>query len=403
MLVLVCGMLGMCGLYLGVVWMCGAKVYRDRPNTDTCAVDVPIAFEYSISIYSHLVGASPAALCRPVDAFAKFAVPMLAKASAPATTPLAGWSGCALLSAIRGKPISAFKLGGYPTNDIDGCTEMDRGELVSELSLSYGGELDPSGFERITPIGGDPTGVDSPGDKCRLTWLAGPSGQAGTADKFVQLLVMAKTCAEAEQLAAKLKAALAGRIPPGPAPLFPIYLRPNEPDSEQPGACADLDRFVVDSNVEQRCRPYVAVAAPPPGATEVLRAVQSDGNVACAISMDAVRQYLGAEFRPVTIGGQGCRFVEPSHGLEVAVSVSSRAIVRHREAKAVKVGAYQGWTDATELSTERYSVNLHVDRPERVSLHVSFDFRPRRGTNHLGTAPRKHLVPLAAAIVNEYF
>jgi hypothetical protein len=147
----------------------------------------------------------------------------------------------------------------------------------------------------------------------------------------------------------------------------------------------------------------VPVATPPQGATEVLRAVQADGNVACAISLEAVRQYLGAEFRPVTIGGQGCRYVEPAHGLEVAVHVTNRAIAKHRESKPVKVGKYGGWTDATELSLERYIANLHVDRPEQVSLHVSFTFRPRRGTNHLGTAPQKELIPLAAAIVNKYF
>lgn len=381
----------------------GAKVYRKRADSDSCEVEVPIAFEYSISIYSHLLGASPAALCRPADAFAKIAVPMLAKASAPAKTPLAGWSGCALLSAIRGRPISTFEIGGYPTNDVDGCTEMDRGALVAELSLSYGEALDPSMFERITPMGGNPTGVDSPGDKCRLTWIAGPSGQTDPRDKFVRLIAVEKTCALAEQLAAKMKAALAGPIPKGAAPLFPIYLRPNEPDSNKPGACVDLDSFVEDSNTKYRCRPYVPVDAPPKGAAAVLRAVQADGNVACAMSLEAVRKRLGAELRPVTIGGHGCRYVEPSHGLEVTVGVSDRAIARNRQSKTVQVGKHEGWTYAVELSAERYSVHLHVDRPERVSLQISFEFKPRRGTDRPARGREKELVPIGAAIVDTYF
>ncbi|WP_020385785.1 DUF3558 family protein [Kribbella catacumbae] len=379
----------------------GAKIYRERASDDTCEVEVPVAFDYSIRIFSQRVATPTATLCQPADAFAKFAMPLLAKASVPATTPLAGWSGCGLLSAIRGRPISTFKIGAYPTNDVDGCTELDRGELVSSVSLSYGGELNPALFERITPIGGSPTGVDSPGDKCRLTWIAGPSGQSDPADKFVRLVAVEKTCALAEQLAAKMKTVLAGSVPKGAVPLFPIYLRPDEQDSDQPGACADVNSFVVQSNLEQRCRPYKPVAAPK-GPAAVLRAVQADGNVACAISVEAIRQRLGAELRPVTIGGRGCRYVEPSHELEIAVAVSDRELARAGQAKFVKLGKHEGWILATHLRN-RSIIDLNVNAAVGVSLRISFEFKPRRGTGFLDSAREKELVPIATAIANTYF
>ncbi|MDX6279891.1 MAG: hypothetical protein QOH03_962 [Kribbellaceae bacterium] len=382
----------------------GVKVYQDK-HDDLCELELPVSFDQAINFSSHRTATSPKALCQQADAFVRAAIPALGKASRPVTAPLAGWSGCRLLSAIRGRPITSFAIDGT----IDGCREVTGDEQTASVSTSYAGALRLMDFERMTTVDGRPAGLDTrevtgppgitiPDGTCRLSW----NGPTAPTSNWVRFVVSAPTCPQATQLATRLSTVIRGAIPKGASPQLPITFAKGEPDSDQPGACADLAAFWPASETRKRCLPYVPATAPR-GAAAILNAAKADGNVLCAISEQAVRERFGAGFRPVTIGGRRCQYVEPSHGLEIGVVVDDQEIQQIPGVEAVVIADRPGWHHTLDMSATRRASALHVEAAKGVWLRVYFDFRVPAGGSKLNTDREKDQQSFTADLLALYF
>ncbi|MEU0089311.1 hypothetical protein [Kribbella sp. NPDC006257] len=360
----------------------GVRIYRQRFDNE-CTVWMPVSFVYSIRFFSSTRFKMPGTVCQEPDAFAAAAVQVLTKAGAPARVPLAGWSGCAVLSAIVGQPIESLELGGASSDFVDGCT----GKTAS-LGIWYGTGLKSA--KKTVRIGGRTVAVDEY-KQCNLTWDQGPSGQPAPYDR-IRVDLNAQTCAAGQQLVKKAQTLLAGPAPKRASAQYPLYLRADEPDSHRPGACVDLDH-----DDRTLCQPYVPVDAPK-GAAEVLRRVQADPNVVCAISTAAVGKLLGAGLRPVTTEGQSCSYVEQSHRLKVVLGVSNQSSLAYQsDVQSRKIAGREA--KFADRGTEKVLV---VDCGQAVFLELVFAFSKGRG-GQLDTARPKDPEPLATEIVNQFF
>jgi hypothetical protein len=360
----------------------GARIYRQRLDNE-CTVWMPVSFGYSIRFFSSTKFRTLETACQEADAFAAAAVPVLTKPGPPAGVPLAGWSGCAALSAIIGQPLGSLELGGASSAFVDGCT----GKTAS-LGIWFGTGLKAA--KKTVRIGGRTVGVNEY-KQCSLTWDQGPSGQPAPNDR-IRIDLTAQTCAAGQQLVKKVQTLLTGPAPKRASAQYPLYLRADEPDSDRPGACVDLDH-----DARTPCQPYVPVDAPKGGA-EVLRRVQADPNVACAISTAAVGKLLGAGLRPVTTEGQSCTYLEQSHRLKVELGVSNQSSLAYQsDVQSRKIAGREA--KFADRGTENVLV---VDCGQGVFLELVFAFSKGRG-GQLGTAGPKDPEPLATEIVNQFF
>ncbi|WP_112236575.1 hypothetical protein [Kribbella monticola] len=360
----------------------GARIYRQRFD-DECTVWMPVSFDYSIRFFSSTKFTRPESACREADAFAAAAVAVLTKAGTPAHVPLAGWSGCAVLSAILGQPVGSLQLGGASSDFVDGCSGR-----TASLGIWYGTGL--KAFKKTLRIGGRTVGVDEY-KECSLTWDQGLSGQPAPNDR-IRVDITAPTCAAGQQLVKKAQTLLAGPAPKRAPAQYPLYLRADEPDSPRPGACVDL-------NLDDRtpCQPYVPVDAPN-GAAEILRRAKADPNVVCAVSTAAVGRLLGAGLQPVTTRDESCTYVEQTHRLQVVVGIGNQSSLAYQsDLQSPKIAGREA-----KLKTGATENVLVVDCGQGVFLELDFAFSKGR-TGRLDTTRTKDLQPLATEIVSQFF
>jgi hypothetical protein len=302
------------------------------------------------------------------------------------------------LAKVLGQPAGEYQLGSYPTNNVDGCGDWSKGRPLVDVSIAYGGQIVPSEFDAIERVGGRPAGVTNGDSQCWLTWNQGPSAQPDRRDKWVRIVLRAPTCAETKRLAARLMAQLAGPVPAGAAPQAPPLYGPAAPDSNRPGACVDLE---VTAEQQPPCQPYYPVPAPK-GAVEVYRRGNQDGNVACAISHDAVRRVLGAGLRPV-VEGSNCVYVEQRHALEVRIWVADRTVGEGVAPRKIELNGRTGLVSTLRSDQDGKEVYLRAEDATGVVLAIQFTFNRPRGGGELDTGREAKLEPLAGQVLEQSF
>jgi hypothetical protein len=113
----------------------------------------------------------------------------------------------------------------------------------------------------------------------------------------------------------KVQQALAGPAPSNEKPQRPLLYGANDPDSTAVGACVEFQHG------DNTCAPYQPITLPK-SLSQWLAAGNTQPSVACAISVDAVRQVYGDTFKPV-LSGDFCYYVEPTHVLLLSFDVSA--------------------------------------------------------------------------------
>ncbi|TWD82564.1 hypothetical protein FB561_3697 [Kribbella amoyensis] len=372
----------------------GVRIYQVATES-TCRVFVPVSFAYSIAIFGRSSSAGKEASCRETEAFAAAAIPVLAKASTPTRGRPAGWSGCTALSAILGQPIGSVEM----FDGVDDCRKAGVG-----LGLIYDSAPEYDGKDEVVRIGGRQVELTGGGDQlCVATWSEGSSGQPAPYENLLVSL-SAANCAEAKRWTQKARTVLAGPARKGPAPQYPIYLRADEPHSDKPGGCAELD----DVTGNQHCLPYVPVEAPK-GGQEVLRHVRADRNVLCAISVAAVRRRFGAELQPMTTlpenppGQLGtCTYLEPTRAFAITVEVGDQPVLGTRPTPTTVKLAGRDAVIVSDPDGER--ARLELTSADGAFLRLTFQTFPPRGTDGPpDTARIEQLQPFAEEIAGQYF
>jgi hypothetical protein len=365
----------------------GAKAYfnhvgvGDPLEGERCRVGVPVSFQDAIDIEVSFASTKERVdRCRTLAVAA--AVPVVKALATPQAfpnrLPKAHRDACVLLAEALGEPLR------YPgfthIGSIDWC-KKPAGERHS-IGLNVHG-VDVGAGDDVLRIGGRTVNRRNY-DDCTLSWSDGPSGLPGRSGRRIIDLVVdvgdrTTNCNRAAALAPAVMRVLAKPAPKPVAPQHPLTYRPGESDVAAAGACADLWKA-------RSCAPYQPVPAPR-GADEVLRRVQADPNVACAIAADTVRKQLGPAYRPVTDlrrndpnGPYDCAFVEPSHGLTVWVGVAppKPGVTLH---PTLKIGGLPASTGSVEVSDIDPVVRLDtlvVDVTEQVQLTVGFEFGESR-------------------------
>jgi hypothetical protein len=254
-----------------------------------------------------------------------------------------------------------------------------------------------SEFGKSVRLGTRTGGITYGDGQCWLTWNEGPSAQPDPRDRWIQIVLRSPSCGTSKRLAVRLISLLDGPPPAGPAPQTPLLLKPSDPDSDRPGACADLEF----TQVKVPCELYVPVP-PPKGAVEAYRQGRNDGNVVCSISHDAVRRVLGTGFRPV-VEGAVCVYVEQTNALQVRIGLADRNAGEGVAPRKVELAGRQVLISTGLQNVNTKEVSLRAEDATGVVLQIHFTMRRPRGGGELDTGRETKVEPLAQRILEQYF
>lgn len=381
---------------LEVLVIGGAKAYRNLPLwTDACDVFLPVSFTQTIKISSK---EKPKG-CAAAEKAAATAVRLLAKPAAIPVIPAAArWDACTVLGHVLGA--SAGKLAAGDAG-LDDCEQVptNRSDMaavarVATLSFRYGPQLR---YRDMEPLGGRKI-YKLVGNGCRVPWNQGTSGAKDPEFGQREIELKAADCAEAKRLAVATMKTLSTAPPAGPGFAGALTYGVMEPDSPRAGGCRELP-------VKPACEPYHPVDVPSGGAVEVVRQVDADPNVLCAIAVDVVWDRLGPRFQPVTRVGSDertpeCVFVEPSHELKVTVGLTDGWKRAPSGTVQKEFSGHPGVLDTPIPTLTQATVAV----TNEIHLSVTFSFGPPRGRAKPNDVDRSaEIEPLTNAIVGKYF
>lgn len=373
----------------------GAKAYRNLPLwTDACEVYLPVSFTQAIRI----TGKEKPKGCAATEKAAATAVRVLAKPVAIPVIPAAArWDACTVLGHVLGASAGKLAPGEAGLDDCEQVpanpSDMAAVDRVATLSFRYGPLLR---YRDTESLGGRKIhALDAGGNGCRVTWNQGSSG-AKNLEREIEL--RAANCSEAKRLAVATMKTLSTAPPAGPGFAGALTYGVIEPDSPRAGGCGNLP-------VKPACEPYHPVDVPSGGAVEVMRQVDADPNVLCAIAVDMVWDRLGPRFQPVTRIGVDertpeCVFVEPSRELQVTVGLTDGW---KRPPAGPEAKEFSGRPGVVEMVTPKLR-SATVGVTTEIHLSVMFWFDSPRGTKKPADVGRSaELEPLTNAIVGKYF
>lgn len=303
----------------------GVKVYVMWED-GVCYLNVPVSAKSSIQFTAD--PRSEADSCDVVERAAKAGVAKLAGGpdsviAKGAPAPFADWDTCELLAAALGEVGDRVLSYGLPVGTGSTCMALPPGADVGagghegiELQISYD-YWDPA--DTSSTIGGRAAAVESSASGCEVKL---DHGQSGVGDKWhastVVTLTGKPTCDELSRFAENLVSAeRAGPPRSDVEPLRQLTYRPDEPDTDQAGACAHFG----PAEDQADCEPYHHVDRPGGGLAGVVQAaVEPDRNVLCAAALGAVDKHYEQPLDPLTFR-DACYFVEPTHRVQFAVSL----------------------------------------------------------------------------------
>lgn len=314
-----------------------------------CYLNVPVSASSSIQFTADpRSGGDP---CAVVERAAKSGVAALAGDlesldAKGAAAPFADWDPCELLAASLGDTGDRVLSHGFPVGSGSTCmalpprAEVDAGgggKVELQISYDYWDPADTS-----STIGGRAAAVETSAGGCEVSL---DHGQSGTGDKWHASTVVTLSgeagCDELSRFAENLVAAeRAGPPRSDVEPLRRLAYRPDEPDTDQAGACAHFG--AADDRAD--CEPYHEVDRPGGGLAGLVQtAVERDRNVLCAAALQAVDKHYDQPLEPLTFR-DACYFVEPTHRVQLAVSL-------YRDPPSgLTVGEICGSTEALDIA-----------------------------------------------------
>ncbi|RJQ77801.1 hypothetical protein D5S17_15440 [Pseudonocardiaceae bacterium YIM PH 21723] len=301
----------------------GMHGYIEETGSGTrqaCSGYLPVSFGRSIFVAADGNGACDQVKAKLVAVAGKLANPDAVKVN-PATRPLAQWDGCSALGVALGDELTKYTLSDLDAVTVDatdGCEARLKGSKVtSQDSLRYNVKYSSPAAASVPlqDIAGKKAFVSNRAGSCSALIDNGPSGVENKVVSVVEISVTAKTCEAMTALAGKIVTTLQGSPPSLGNPQRPVLIPANQPDEDAPGACVDYRGT--------GCTPYDGKAKLPGDKKEALAAANADTRAVCALAEKQVKQAFGDTMRPV-IYGDFCVFVEPTHVIEVNVSISDK-------------------------------------------------------------------------------
>ena len=323
--------------------LAGTRAYRteDTSHGHQCQVDVPVSHVLALR-FVYRVDDVHGDACGPLQEYVTGSITKLRDPAAVRWTtspPIGGWDGCSLLASVLGGAARSYNYSAMGIRDpFSGCSATPRHDLgepghgdpggaaptsppSDRVALTIEYNVAPSIGDETRTIAGTTVQIDHESDpRCAVAWSAGPSTGRAAHSLYSHTVVTVLTdgggCDAAVGLAPRIMTTLQTK-PPAARPQQPLLYAPTDNDAGSVGDCVDLGV----TGGQTSCEPYRPTQLPRDAAA-ILTSGNSDPNVGCSVSADAVRQAFGAEFKPVT-WGQHCFWVDRTHLVQLLVDVDA--------------------------------------------------------------------------------